>query len=143
MYTYSIGVGLYFDFIDWVVVFYFLLEFILRYTLVIRFYVAQNKIIFLWSINTCVDIYTIVVPMVFLFIEFFEKKNNLYYHTSVVFRFFRFMQYIQRLFQTGQDEVETQLVKIFLTVLNLILTTAALVLAIENPYRKDWIENHK
>lgn len=53
------------------------------------------------------------------------------------------MQYIQRLFQTGQDEVETQLVKIFLTVLNLILTTAALVLAIENPYRAEWIENHK
>lgn len=30
MYTYTIGVGLYFDYIDWVVVFYFLLEFIMR-----------------------------------------------------------------------------------------------------------------
>lgn len=31
LYTYNLDVGLYFEFIDWVVVFYFLLEFIARY----------------------------------------------------------------------------------------------------------------
>lgn len=98
---------------------------------------------FLWSINTGVDVYSIVVPLIFLFIDFYQKKDNIFYQTSVVSRFFRFMQYIQKWFQSGQDEVNTQLVKIALTVLNLILTTAGLVLAIENPYRRDWIQQHK
>lgn len=104
---------------------------------------SQNKIIFLSSINTTVDLYTIGVPLVFLFLDFHGKKDNLFYQTSVVFRFFRFVRYIHKWFQTGQDEVNSQLVKIFLTVFNLILTTAGLVLAIENPYRQQWIEKNR
>ena len=30
LYTYNVDVGLYFEYVDWVVVFYFLLEFIAR-----------------------------------------------------------------------------------------------------------------
>lgn len=125
----------YFDYIDWVVIFYFLLEFSLRYDRLIRFYVSQNKISFLKTPATLIDIYT-TSPLIFLF-KFYEKKNNLFYHTTVVARFFRFVKYVHRLFQVGRDEVYRQLLTIILTVMTMIFATAGFVLAIENPARRE------
>lgn len=98
---------------------------------------SQNKLEFLKSINSIIDLYT-TSPIIFLFFDFFEKKNNLFYQTSLVARFFRFVRYIHKWFQKGKDEVYRQLLTIFLTVFTLIFATAGFVIAIENPERKEW-----
>lgn len=80
--------------------------------------------------------------MVFLFFDFYAKKDNVFYQASIVARFFRFVRYIQKWFQKGKDEVYRQLLKIILTVITLIFATAGFVLAIENPARRVWKERY-
>lgn len=79
--------------------------------------------------------------IVFLFLDLSAKKEDLFFQTTVVARFFRFVRYIHKWFQKGTDEVYRQLLTIFLTVFTMIFATAGFVLAIENRVRKQYIQD--
>ena len=86
------------------------------------------------------DIATIL-PMLFLFVG--EKENHMIFNISVVLRSVRVVHVIRKALQTGKNEVTRQLMTIGLTVLTLIVLTAALIQTFEQPYRQDIINDKK
>jgi hypothetical protein len=120
--------------IDWGIIFFYLFEYILR------FYISPHKLQYLTSWKSMTDIATIL-PMLFLFVG--EKENHMLFNISVVLRSVRVVHVIRKALQTGKNEVTRQLMTIGLTVLTLIVLTAALIQTFEQPYRQDIINDKK
>lgn len=82
-----------------------------------------------------------ISPIVFRI--FVDNSISTVYAVTIVMRLYRIVRYVQKLYQKGRDEVQRQIFTIILTIGTLITISAALIQAVENPYRLDLIETKK
>ena len=97
-----------------------------------RFYISQHKLQYLTSFSSVTDLATIS-PIIFLILQ---EKHDILFNISMVIRSIRVVRVIHKKLQIGKNEVTRQMFTIFLTVLTLIILSAALIQTFEYPERK-------
>lgn len=100
--------------------------------LLLQFYIAQHKFIFLRSDFTLIKISSIV-PLSYIF---YLKKMDVIYKITLVLRSFRIVRYLRKFLSFGnKNEVSRQIYTIVLTVFSLIIVTSGIIQVFESDIR--------
>ena len=118
----------------------FLIYYLLEYTL--RLYTAQNRLNFLFSYWSLIDLATLV-PLILI-----ENQNDSitirqFIEISRIIRILRVVRLLNRIFKIDEGDlssVSRQIYTIFLTILTLVFVTSGVILTFETPKRKELIQ---